>query len=114
MQKISISQLEEIHDSLEINSNEREIIDIILAAINDWPNPIFTLEEYILDVEKFIGFELSKETISTSLLNMDLLKNAWESESLTQIMEIFNFYNTNISLMEIITEIDVKFKKSRS
>ena len=36
----------------------KEIINIILSSINDWPTSIISIEEFVIDIEKFIKTSL--------------------------------------------------------
>jgi len=58
-----------------------------------------------LNVRNFINCIPKKDTINTALKNIDLLTHAWEAESLTQIILIFQYYNDDTSLKEIIDDL---------
>ena len=79
--------------------------ETLLAAINEWPNSALTIEEYESQVEKFIGGPVTKERIQATLKNIDHSRNAWQAESLTQLVTVFKFFNEGIDLNEIIKVI---------
>lgn len=105
--KLTITQLEKttLHDV-----KLKGIIDIFLAAINDWPNPISNLEDYEYEIEKFIKAETQKSNIKRTLDIIDLTQNAWEAESLAQIVAVFDFYDKELSLEDIINDLKEKLK----
>ncbi len=102
---ISISYLEKIQESEKLPANVKNIINILLAAINDWPNPIISLVDYENEVYKLIKGEISRKTMEEYISNMDYSKNAWEAESLSQLIEIFNAYEEGKQLKDILKEI---------
>jgi hypothetical protein len=50
---MKLSELEFFLESNKIDTNDKEIINLFLTSINDWPNTINSINEYIIDVEKF-------------------------------------------------------------
>jgi hypothetical protein len=110
MKNLIISELEQAQESKEISSIVREVIGVFLAAINDWPNPILKLEDYNLEVKSFIGGEVTKHKISLTLSQIDVSKNSWQAESLSQLSDVFKFYNEGVSLKEIIIDLEMKLE----
>lgn len=108
--KLYISEIEKLLDSGNVSNHLKKMSDIFLAAINDWPDSILTLDDYEIEIEKFIGGATKKNKINEALLKIDFSLNAWQAESLSQISEIFQFYNDNISLKEIIHDFKIKFR----
>lgn len=53
--EIHVQELQKLSE--DNNSYSKNIIDIFLAAINDWPKPILTLDDYEIQVRKFIKKE---------------------------------------------------------
>lgn len=103
---INISDLKNKIDSQLLRANMKKKANIVIAAANDWPTSVETLEEYISEVEKFIDNISSKKNIETALKKIDFSKNSWESESLTQILDIFQYYEPNSSLNEIVKDFE--------
>jgi len=106
---LSVSYLEKIQESEKITAI-KEIINILLAAINDWPIPIISLIDYEKEVYKLIGEDVSRKTMGEYVSNIDYSKNAWEGESLSQLIEIFNYYEDGKQLKEIFKEIQGKIE----
>jgi len=103
---LSVAEVEELIQKGTFSDEETRIIEIILAAINDWPNPNSTLEDYELSVSEFIGGKSNKKNIEKSLKEIDLNKYAWQAESLAALREVFNFYgDQDLSLNEIISRL---------
>ena len=102
---ISISYLEKIQELEKLPANLKKIINILLTAINDWPNAIINLEDFENEVYKLIRGEVNKKTMEEYISNMDYSKNPWEAESLSQLIEVFNAYEEGKQLKDILKEI---------
>ena len=109
MNKLAINKLEEIKKSKSANEKDEIIIDLLLAATNDWPTPILDLESYEVEVERFIGNKTTKENIENKLSKIDFSKDAWRAESLSQLIELFAFFPKSTSLRAIIAEMNSMF-----
>lgn len=112
MMKLYVSNLENVLESKLLSDEEREVVNIFLAAINDWPYPIRSLEDYETSLRNFLGDIPKKDVINNSQQNSDLSKYAWQMESLAQISSIFNYYKDNTSLDEIIQILKKKLENS--
>ncbi len=102
---LSVSILEKIQESKKVEIAISQIIDILLAAINDWPIHITYLVEYENEVHKLLGENITKKVMDEYISNIDYSKNAWEGESLSQLIEVFNYYNEGKELKEIFREL---------
>ena len=111
MKKLEIIELEKVIELGKENTIIYNIIDILLNAINDWPNPIFNLDDYEVEVNNFIDGEPTKSKINLALSQINFSKNSWEAESLYQLVDVFQFYNEDISLKEIIIDLKMKLGK---
>ena len=109
MIKLHIS---EIRNLKILNPHTRKVIDIFLSAINDWPNSILTFEDYESEVEKFINGVTTKNNLQNILNKIDFSINAWQAESLSQVIEVFQYYNENMSLKSIIEDLKMKLSIS--
>ena len=108
MKNLSVRKIERVIDNNEIDEKLRSIINIFLSSINDWPVDVLTLCEYEKEVESFIENNTTKKNIQKVLRKIDFSKNSWESESLTQILDVFQFYKEGLSLKEIIECLECK------
>ncbi len=102
--ELEIKKLEELLNKAELNPVKKEVINVLLTSINDWPQKVDTLDEYEKEVRKFIKGEVSEKNIRSSLNSLNLATNAWQAESLSQLEEVFKFYK-DISLREIISDL---------
>lgn len=113
MKTLIISDLENVQESKKIDSIIRKVVGILLTAINDWPSPVIDLENYELEVKIFIGSKTTKQKIKSALTQIDFSKNSWQAESLTQVIDVFEFYKDGMSLKEIITELKIKLEQEK-
>lgn len=107
---ILISVLEKNQASEVLSSRTREILTILLAAINDWPRPIVHLTDFEKEVYRFIGNEMDRTKLKEVISKIDCSKHAWEAESLSQLIEIYSYYDEKKFLKEIFDEIEKKFQ----
>ena len=108
---LSISELEEIQEGNKTSSIPGKVIDAFLAAINDWPSPILTLDDFESEVSAFVNGDVTKAKIDAASKKIDYSRNAWQAESLSQILDVFQFYKDGTSLKEIIEDLKVKLKQ---
>lgn len=110
----SISYLEKIQESEKLTAVVKEIINILLAAINDWPNPIISLTEYEREIYKLAGEDVDRRKLEDHISKIDYSKNAWKAESLSQLIEVYNYYNEKKLLKDILKEIKEKIENCES
>jgi hypothetical protein len=112
MKKINIVDLERILDKGEITDNLKNAISILLAAMNDWPNSLNSLEDFEYEVQDYIKGETKKINIEKKLKsNIDFNKYAWEAESLSQLLEVYDYYKEDLSVKEIILLLRMELLK---
>jgi len=112
--KLYIAKIEEALEADAINNELKKIVSIFLAAVNDWPDLILNFEDYELEIEKYLNCKTTKDFIMSSLERIDISKDAWRLESLSEILEVFKFYTDGISLKEIIEELKNKLCNLRN
>jgi predicted Zn-dependent peptidase len=103
--KLLIADIEESIEKGYYSTQNIAVVEILLSSINDWPNSIVSLDDFEIEVRDFILAEPVKANIENRLKNIDFNKYAWEAESLSQLLEVYNYFNDNISLQEIINEL---------
>lgn len=104
---LSINHLQKIKASKKLESPIQELVDIFLAAINDWPQPIDGLNEYEQAIEKLLSDdEIDKVKLEHYLAEADYSKFAWEAESIAQLLEVFNYCEEGKCLREIIEKVE--------
>jgi len=109
--KLSISYLEEIQESGKLTTVVNAILNILLSAINDWPNPILNLDDYQKEIYKLAGEKIDRKKLEDCILKIDYSKNAWEAESLSQLIEVYNYYEESKPLKEILEELKEKIEE---
>lgn len=110
---LEISKLLQIQELEIATTATKDIIGILLIAINDWPNAIDNLNDYESEVRNFIGGDITKKRMEACLSQIDFSENTWEAESLTQLADVFQFYNEDVSLMEIINDLQLKLESEK-
>lgn len=104
---LSINHLQKIQASKKLESPTQELVDIFLAAINDWPQSTADLSEYEQAIEKLLGDdEIDKVKLEHYLAEADYSKFAWEAESIAGLLEVFDYYEEGKGLREIIEEME--------
>ena len=101
----SIAEIEEMVDNELFSPKMKIVVQILLSAINDWPDLLDNLYDYDLAVQNFIKNTTTKKNIELALGKVDISKYAWEAESLSVLMEVFNHFEKDISIKEIISSI---------
>lgn len=97
-----------ISDLEKVNSDVKEVVDVLMLAVNDWPNQVVKLEDYELEVSKFIGQEATAKAITLALASIDYSAHSWQAESLSELLNVFTFYDDNVSFKEIIESLKTK------
>ena len=104
---MDIEHTQELLDiETDLSDKNRIAIEIFLAAINDWPKPCNTFEDYELDLRYFIGAETTKDNLINAEKNINVVHSAWESESIAGVVQLFDFLGENLSLKEIINKLN--------
>jgi hypothetical protein len=103
MRNIDIYELEKIQESADIKPFTKKVIGILLSSINDWSEPIFDLDNFEIEVSDFVEGEVTRQKIKS--IRIDISKDAWKAESLSQLLELFALYDDDISLKEIILRL---------
>lgn len=98
---MTIDELENMSDG-KLTPNMTEVVELLAAALNDWPFAHNSVQEYLTEISEFVGGELTKDSIIEKLSEIggNILMYAWQAECLTQLVQIFNFCEV-YDLMEI-------------
>lgn len=110
---LSVNYLEKIQESDKLPSGIKTTLNIFLAAINDWPNPVMDLVDYEKEIYKLLGEDVNRKKMEEYISRIDYSKDAWEGESLSQLIEIYNCYEGGKPLKEIFKEIKDKIEEQR-
>ena len=63
------------------------------------------LEEYEKEIYMFVGGDIDRKKLEIFVSELDYSKYAWEAESLSQIVEVYNYYEEKKHLKDILKEI---------
>ncbi|WP_410221850.1 hypothetical protein [Pedobacter sp.] len=110
--ELTLTELEKAQENEGISLFIREIIAILLSAINDWPSKTTNLADFDMEISHFLKNEVTKSNIEKKLLHINYTKNAWEAESLSNLQEIFSSHFENKSFKEIILELGFEIKSN--
>jgi len=106
--KLYVTQIEKLKDSGILNNEIEKVVNIFLLALNDWPDTVLTFDDFESVVHDLIKGATVKKNIEKFLQQVDLSKRAWEAESLSQIMEVYPFYDNDLTLKKIIEDLKTK------
>lgn|SRR5690606_3138194 len=81
-------------------------IQVILNSINDWPNPVESLDVFVRLLSQSIGSPLTQINIEKYIWGLDPKTNAWEKESLTQLIPLFSHYHDGATLDKLFSKIE--------
>lgn len=101
----SIASIEEMIEKKEIAAELIPAVVILLAAVNDWPDPLDGLRDYEIAVQCFVGDTTTRDNIEKALNNIDVSSCAWEAESLSTLMEVYDYFEEGIALKEIVDRV---------
>ncbi len=106
MNSITVEQLYQLSNSENVSNSTKATLSTLLDAINDWPNEIHELDQYLSEVISFIGGEITRLNVSNSLSNIDYSINSWQAESISQLNELFKIFPDEISQIAILKHIN--------
>ena len=84
---ITIEYLEEIQSDQNLNQSDKEFLEGVLDSLNDWRTGHDFLEDYLIEIEKFVGGNLTEQNIRNAIRSTNPMNNAWEVESLEGLAE---------------------------
>lgn len=107
---LSIDYIEKVQDSKKLSKDYKEVITILLTSINDWPQSIKTLEDFETQISNLVGNRANMINLKGFLSKIDFAKYAWEAESISQLLDVYNYYGSEKYLKEIIDDLQTKLK----
>jgi hypothetical protein len=90
------------------HANMQPIIGIFIGALNDWPVEILSIEDYLAQLELFIQTTATKETLEAALTTLNFKTEAWKVESITQLLELYLYYDAQLSVQAILEDVKSK------
>lgn len=88
-----------------VDNEIRKVLHIFLNSINDWPENVLSVEDYISQIEKFVEGSVTKEKLEKTLQQISFNKKAWNAESISQLLDVYFYYSEQLSLREILDEV---------
>jgi hypothetical protein len=80
----SISKIEEMVENEKFSTKMIPVVETLLSAVNDWSEPL----------DNFYDYEIAV-----------VFNYAWEAESLSYIIEIYDYFEEGITLKEVIDKV---------
>ena len=80
---------------------DNEALCILIESIHDWRVEIYNLDQFYEELYNKLGSRLTKQGIEEHLISSDYLKNAWEVESISGLLELYNYFDHLTSIKEI-------------
>lgn len=89
------------------NTTLQEKVDILFEAIINWGTIVDNVDNYLSAISNFLGgsLEINKCQIEIVLQHKNPLYEKWEMESITILLSLYNYTNTNVSIGRIINEL---------
>ena len=110
MKDILVEDIDEISSKLNSKSRTYLALNIFKEAINDWPNYISTLKTYDKEVAIYLNETLTnKYNIEKALQTVNFTKDSWKAESLSIIVSVFDYFEKNQTLEQIIKTIILEY-----
>ncbi len=103
--KINIEELQRLYD-IELSESVRIKVELLITAVNDWPNPIYYLDEFAAAVTKFVEGEATKDNIVKALQEIDFSTDAWVAESLSSVINLYDYYSSGTTFKDIVEDIN--------
>lgn len=105
MMRYFILKIEEMVENEKFPTELIPVVETLLSAVNDWSEPLDNFYDYDISVEKFIKNTPTKKHIELALKNVDVSNFAWQAESLSSLIEIYDHFEEGITLKEIIDKV---------
>lgn len=112
--EIDLLTFDELFDLIEENilsENEKLIAEKIIDSERDWRTSSETLNDFITELEYEIGEPVTKISLNRlmSVYKRNILKFAWEAESIFYLLEIFSL-TEETNLRNIFIELTERVK----
>ena len=112
---ITFTELIDVLESDPTENNYKSAADNLLEAFTDWPTENIEVSEMISELKKEVQGKLTFDNISRFLKTLNPIKDAWKMESLSSILELFDFeqnknVNKKIELEDILEKITEHYR----
>jgi len=107
---VSFHELVDLVRNNEVNESDEKIIDNLLDAHRDWRICYRYVNEFFDDLEDKVNRELTKKSLELLMKKYWDINYLWELESLTSLLDIFNFTDA-VNLREMLYKLVNKLRK---
>ena len=112
---ITFTELIEVVESNPTDNNYKSAADNLLEAFTDWPTENLEVSEMISELKKEVQDKLTFDNISRFLKTLNPNKDSWKMESLSSILELFDFeqnksVNKEIELENILEKLTEHYR----
>jgi hypothetical protein len=112
---ITIESIRKIAINLDNDCTSRHSkeIDVFLESINDWDDPVSTIEDYEFGLRNFLGGSLKYDydQIVYILKQKEIADQAWKIESVSGLIRLLKIKNSNVTLQEVLDQLKVEMQK---
>lgn len=109
---MNVDKLYDLKDSSSLTEIDKKKIDLLLAAITDWPSNIETVEGFFDLVKNFLRITvLNAKSISSSMDKISPEKHLWEFEALSSLLDLAKL-NRDQNVDSVISQLDLKDESS--
>lgn len=95
---------------LEKKESSDVIIETIVSSANDWPRSVDTLDSFLNELEQEINMPLTLSNLKFYLGTIDYNTKAWESESISQLVDLFDPKQNEQTLNQIFIDVSRKWR----
>jgi hypothetical protein len=104
--KMSIEELHSFLDSSTLQSSDISKVELLLEAINDWVNPVETLADFVIKLQKDLkSDDISQLVIEQRVKDLNPVYDAWKMESYATVIELIQLCGYK-SLNEIVADTE--------
>jgi hypothetical protein len=104
---MTIEVLIDLKEENFFSEKDRKEVDLLLQAINDWPNHFETVEEYLTAIKIFLKTDiLNYYIINSGLKKLNPEHFAWQMEALSSLLEITET-NKDVSIETRLQELKI-------
>lgn len=112
---ITFTELIDVLENDTTNNNYKSAADNLLEAFTDWPTQDIEVGEMISELKDEVNGKLTFDNLSKYLKTLNPSKDSWKMESLSSLLELFDFeqnnnVNTEIELEDILEKITEHYR----
>lgn len=116
---ITFAELIDIFASGSTDNNYKSAADNLLEAFTDWPTQDIEISDMISELKNDVKDKLTFSNLNRFLKTLKPDKDAWKMESITSLLELYdwennNYVNEEIDLETIVEKITAHFRKKNN